>query len=76
MVWTYLVSLEYSLSWSYRITASITSFNFFWRFLSSEEITAPWPSVKDKYFKIDVWDQINMNLDVFATVFIENLNNK
>ena len=27
-------------------------------------------------WEIDVWDQINMNLDVFATVFIENLNNK
>lgn len=50
--------------------------DMFWARCEWEILISTWPSVRDKYFKIDVWDQINMNLDVFATVFIENLNNK
>lgn len=48
----------------------------FWSRCEWEVLISPWPPMKDIYFKIDVWDQINMNLDVFATVFIENLNNE
>ena len=46
----------------------------FWARSEWEVLICPWISKKDVSFKIDVWDQIEMNLDNFTMVFIENLN--
>jgi hypothetical protein len=46
----------------------------FWARCEWEVLICPWPSIRDISFKIDVWDQIEMNLDNFTMIFIENLN--
>lgn len=46
----------------------------FWSRCEWEVLICPWPSIRDISFKIDVWDQIEMNLDNFTMIFIENLN--